>query len=383
MQPLTAFGSLKIILNGLLLRQPPLSNLSLETHLHAAVDWLLHAQRVNRDGGVSASYDLVRGTWAASYPETTGYIIPTLLAYAGRYGRQSVRDAALQMAEYELHVQLADGGFACLQDKNREQVWPVAFDTGQVLFGLLAAYQETGDPRFLISANRAADWLVAHQSPDGFWEDYHSLGSLRSIDTRVSWALLRLWKISGENRYKDSARLQLDWVLQQQLPNGWFLYCTFDPDESPVTHSIAYTMEGLLEAGMILSDDRYILAARKTADELRARVHPTGYLAGSFDRRWRPAVSWSCLTGSAQSACTWLRLAEITGSVGYRQTAESVIRYVAGTQSVDGAPPERYGAISGSWPVFGGYLRLKYPNWAAKFFIDAILKLQTLSLTDH
>ena len=53
------------------------------THLSAAIDWLCRAQDV-RDGhadagGVSAGWSFEDG-WLPSYPETTGYIIETMLA---------------------------------------------------------------------------------------------------------------------------------------------------------------------------------------------------------------------------------------------------------------------------------------------------------------
>ncbi len=54
-------------------------------HLSAAIDWLCRAQDV-RDGqpdagGVSAGWSFEDG-WLPSYPETTGYIIETMLAAA-------------------------------------------------------------------------------------------------------------------------------------------------------------------------------------------------------------------------------------------------------------------------------------------------------------
>jgi len=50
-------------------------------HLAATADWLARAQEVNGDGGVAGRYHLRRG-WSSSYPETTGYAIPTLLRLA-------------------------------------------------------------------------------------------------------------------------------------------------------------------------------------------------------------------------------------------------------------------------------------------------------------
>src|SRR5207244_2120129 len=53
--------------------------------LHAAAAWLCRAQDASTDGGVSGRYLLSRG-WTSSYPETTGYIVPTLLALATALG---------------------------------------------------------------------------------------------------------------------------------------------------------------------------------------------------------------------------------------------------------------------------------------------------------
>ena len=52
-----------------------------ELHIKATMEWLSLAQKQNGDKGVSAFYSLFEG-WAASYIETTGYIIPTFFNYA-------------------------------------------------------------------------------------------------------------------------------------------------------------------------------------------------------------------------------------------------------------------------------------------------------------
>ena len=50
-----------------------------EDHLRAAAQWLAAAQDSQSDGGIAGRYQLGRG-WTSSYPETTGYIVPTFLA---------------------------------------------------------------------------------------------------------------------------------------------------------------------------------------------------------------------------------------------------------------------------------------------------------------
>ena len=56
-----------------------------EAALKAAADWLQYAQTVQTDNGFG-TYHLPVG-WSSSYPETSGYIIPTLNEYAQRTGK--------------------------------------------------------------------------------------------------------------------------------------------------------------------------------------------------------------------------------------------------------------------------------------------------------
>jgi len=48
-----------------------------QIHIKGALNWILEAQKVNKDGGVPMLYSLKNG-WSKSFPETTGYIIPTV-----------------------------------------------------------------------------------------------------------------------------------------------------------------------------------------------------------------------------------------------------------------------------------------------------------------
>jgi hypothetical protein len=40
------------------------------------------------------------------------------------------------------------------------------------------------------------------------------------------------------------------------------------------------------------------------------------------------------------------------------------------------------GGVKGAFPVYGSYSMLKYPNWAAKFFADALMLKITLMRDD-
>ncbi len=343
-------------------------------HLSAALGWIGRAYAAAGDGGISKGYDLLRARWAPSYPETTGYTIPTLLNAAAYLGQPGWRIDALRMADYLLEQRTPEGGVVHWERRGDP---PVVFDTGQAIFGWLAAFRVSGEPRYLEAARRAADWLVSIQDESGAWMRNQHLGTPKTIDTRVAWALLELFDQTGAEDYTQSARRNLDWAVQQQTPDGWFQHCAFTPQEPPFTHTLAYTIEGLLLCGLRLQEKRYVEAARRGAEALLRLQRPDGSLAGTYDSGWRPNESFSCLTGNCQMGIVWLRFYHLQPAPRYLEAARKAIGFVAHTQIARGAASEIRGGIAGSAPIWGGYERFKYPNWAAKFFVDALLWLET------
>lgn len=311
-----------------------------------------------------------------SYPETTGYTVPTLLASADYLAKPDLRGVATAVADYLLTTRTPEGGVGHWKQRNGQTVSPVVFDTGQVIFGWLAAWRETDDPVYLQAAVDAADWLVGVQSESGAWVRYQHLDTVKVIDTRVAWALLELAKVAPSSSYITAARRNLDWALSQQQPNGWFNHAAFRPKQNPFTHTIAYTAEGLLECGLILDEMRYTTCAEAVIRALLERQRPDGSLASTFDAAWRPTSRSTCLTGDCQMALLWLRFYRLSGDICYLNAARKAIAFVAATQNVFTSNPNIRGAIAGSHPIYGRYERLRYPNWAAKFFIDALLALQ-------
>jgi rhamnogalacturonyl hydrolase YesR len=119
------------------------------------MEWLCRAQDATPDDGVSGAYDLVADTWYPSYPETTGYIIPIFFDYAARTGDDAFRARAVKMANWLVSLQMECGAFPeppWIEPKGQ----PIVFDTGQIIHGLVRAYEETDDPRFLNAASRAS-----------------------------------------------------------------------------------------------------------------------------------------------------------------------------------------------------------------------------------
>ena len=351
-------------------------------HLEAAVQWICRAQDAFDDGGVARSYSLVynpyfkRRGWVPSYPETTGYIIPTMFDYAHLTKRQDIFDRAVRMADWECDVQMEDGA---VQGGTVDlKPTPAVFNTGQVIFGWLRAFQETGNARYLDCAVKAGKFLADHQDKDGAWRkklsDYTSDAmSSYSYNTRTAWALLLLSTVDRGARFKEAAIRNIEFGLDQQLKNGWFKSnCLSDPSQ-PLLHTIAYCIRGILESGILLDNQNYVQSAQKAADALIAQQRSDGSLPGRFNERWEPTVSWSCLTGDAQISIIWSRLYQVTGESKYPDCVARVNGYLKNVQLLRTDNPDIHGGISGSDPVHGEYGRFEILNWAVKFFIDALL----------
>jgi hypothetical protein len=359
-------------------RKPPCHNLMIRRHVEEAVKWLLTAREHSRDGGIPACFDLLRGRWAPSYPETTGYTIPTLFACAAHLRQVELRGVAIALADYLLTKRTPEGGVGHWKQRDGQGVAPVVFDTGQVIFGWLAAWSETNNPVYLQAAVESADWLVGVQSESGAWVRYQHLDTIKVIDTRVAWALLELAQVTSRLSYVTAAQRNLDWALTQQRSNGWLDHAAFRSSKDPFTHTIAYTAEGLLESGILLNEPRYIVAAEKVARALLRQQRSDGSLASTYNAAWHPTSRSSCLTGNCQVALLWLRFYRLSEDISYLDAACKAIASVAATQNLRTSNLNVRGAIAGSYPIYGRYERFKYPNWAAKFFIDALLALQEL-----
>ena len=337
-----------------------------DVHLKAAMDWLCVAQRQNNDGGVSAMYSLLEG-WSESYVETTGYIIPTFFNYAEASKKSFYREKAIEMADFELKNQLPSGAFPGGDNQ------PIVFNTGQVIFGLCRAYEETRDEKYKKAAEKAADWLVSIMDENGCWRKYDYLNNTHTYNTRTAWSLLHAHKISSNNNYKKAAEKNIDWALTQQLENGWLQNNGFYPKQEPLVHTIAYSIRGMLESAIYTRKKKYLEAAIKAATPLVNAQRKDGSLQGSFNNEWKSSVSWSCLTGNSQMSIIWQKLHAITKDEKFLIAAKNSNNYMKTIQNLNSSNPGIRGAIQGAYPIYGWYAPFGYPNWAAKFFIDALM----------
>ncbi|MFQ5695448.1 MAG: hypothetical protein ACE5HB_05620 [Terriglobia bacterium] len=137
-------------------------------------------------------------------------------------------------------------------------------------------------------------------------------------------------------------------------------------------------LEGLLQASQFREPNRYRAAVRRTLEQLLPRVGPDGFLPGSFDSEWRGS-SYCCLTGNAQLAGVLYEWEHLEKPFFDPHPARALLEFVARTQDLETPDANLRGAVAGSYPIWGRYMAFRYPNWAAKFFVDALLLEQSLA----
>ncbi len=339
--------------------------------LESAIGWLRRTHDVTGRRGSSKGFSLLFG-WYPPFPETTGYVIGTLLDYGRRMGDTTADARCIEMGRWEMELQAPDGGIMEGLHDGRSRP-SEAFNTGMVMHGWLDLYASTGDADYLEAAERAGDFLRRVQDADGAWRGRHSYHGLpHAYMSRVAWAQLRLAAACGDEAHADSARRNLDWVLSMQRDNGWFDACIFKPDTLPNTHAMAYTLRGLLESFALTEQEQYLAAVQRTSEVLIRKLEVLGALPATFDAGWNPQANYVCLTGMVQLGGVWLRLFQTTGDARYLNAGMKAVDLAAAHQQTGSWETVR-GALPGSFPIWGRYAPLQFPNWATKFLADSLM----------
>lgn len=361
--------------------------------LKAAIEWIKRAHDAGGDGGVSWGFRLghnfrdgAKLGWQRSYPETTGYIIPTMLRYGETYGDPDAIARARRMTDWEIGIQLPDGGF----QGGKIGETPVAsstFVTGQVLFGLVAAYEHFGSAHDLDSAVRAGDYLLSCLDDDGrFVRGYSHFcePGAKAYEARTGLAMALLSRAAGVEKYAMASEKMAQFTVQCQSDNGWFAHNDLDLHDRPLTHTIGYVLEGLHGIGHIRNRPDLITAVDRTLDAIVEIVPADGRLAERWTADWQPTSLYPgaphsiCLTGNSQISGVMLRRCQDAPNTSYFRAAERLLSFVCHTQrmrcGIDGID----GGIRGSYPIGGNYGQYCTLNWATKFYVDSLLDYMAL-----
>jgi hypothetical protein len=347
-----------------------ISRPSAET-LNSSLRWILEAQRP--DGGIAAYYSLLTG-YSESYPEVTGYIVPTLYDFARAAHDDSATVAAERATLWLLSLQMPSGAFPAglHRGSNDDEKQPSVFNTGQILQGLVRAHLETNCPGTLQAAVAAGDWLVNVQQTDGSWSGSGAYQNVaHTYYSMVAWALAELSKRTADRQHRLAAERNLNWVLSHFRTSGWIDGINLRGHPNYL-HFIAYVLQGVLECGILLRRDDAIDAVARSSWVLLRKFETNKFLPGAYDPDFKNGQRFTCLTGNAQMSCVWLRLFEVTGDLRYINAALKMNEMLKQLIPARG-PQGIFGGVSGSYPIWGRYQPLRYISWGNKFLADALL----------
>lgn len=232
-----------------------------------------------------------------------------------------------------------------------------------VAFGLLAAYDVTKRPAYLLAARRAGDFLLSAQVPagSGRWPDYvdpgHTAGyAFTSFDdgaAGIADLLWRLWEHTGDRRYRAGALAGMGWLersasgLAGRPCPQLCRWAWTDPPRrfGPVT----YTGMGEGIAGIVWAfsafaertgDPSYERYAEGGARYLASLVTPEGALP---EQPGIPGYDTGYLSGAAGDAFCFLRMYRRTGDPHYLALGRLLLHWVRAR-----AVPDRDAL---AWPI--------------------------------
>lgn len=275
-----------------------------------------------------------------SYPEVTGYYIPTLMKWG-------FSELAVNYAKWLCSIQHADGAWYDTEGKD-----PYVFDTAQILKGLLAVRDRVEGAEQAI--RKGCDWLLSNVQGNGRlttpsqdeWGEEGVCSEL--IHLYCLSPLYEAAEAFEEPKYREAAEKVADHYIREhgdEISTFGFL-----------SHFYAYVMEALCDIG------REGLA-RGSMKQMEQLLEEKGYVPAYRD------VDWVCSTGMFQLAIVWFKLGDL-------EHGNKALAYAAKLQNESGG-------WYGSYPTKDAPRatdRKEYPDyfadaeisWAVKYFLDAV-----------
>jgi len=307
----------------------------LKRKMESAFNWIEN-NSINNEGII------VNSQMKISYPEVTGYYIPTLFKWGEK-------ERALSYADWLCEVQFDNGAW---RDPSGEI--ECIFDTGQIFRGLLEINQLTDNENIHNALVKASEWLKSQIDENGVinvpdidaWDsrqvpkDYILLYSLEPI-IRVAKEL------KDEELLSKALKAIENYLSKSDLT-----------DFGCLSHFHAYIMEALCDLGY----EQRALEGMKIVEELQRE---DGSVPAYKDKKW------VCSTAMFQYAIVWYKL-------GKSEQAEKVYEYAITLQNQSGGWYGSYGEPYKTLSKFGRFvpaLAMYFPraeiSWAVKYFLDA------------
>ena len=332
-----------------------------------SAEWLLKSFSATNNKGSSHIYSRFRypfSGWHKGYPETTGYIIETLFNAQPVLPDLPLVEVGNTAAYWLVDQQLPGGLFPALLVGSKK---PSLFNSGMIIFGLIRANDQSHDQVFDNSLDKLRLNLL-------------SLDPVKTVNTQPTYYFRALWGFKILADYVQCTQLNY-WIQVQieELTKRWnkdtgFNQWGFDLNDKAFSHTVAYTLRGLLELAILYQDTSLLHMSQNSWNTFINKYTIHNKIAGYYDRNWNGDYSFVCITGNFQMALIGFRMYEITGHPLSLEVALKISEQTFPYQITQSIDKQLIGAVPGSSPIWGPYMRFKNPNWAVKFALDTQLK---------
>lgn len=274
-----------------------------------------------------------------SYPEVTGYYIPTLLNWG-------YRKRAVDYAKWLCSIQREDGSWCDTSGR-----FPYVFDSAQILKGLLDVRRLLPEAERHI--RRGCDWLLENIQSDGhmttpdesLWDPCECSDLIHLYCLEPLYTAAQVYEV---DRYRTEADRVKKYYLENRMDEIM--------DFGMLSHFYAYVMEALCDIG-----------EEELAEKAMAKVFTLQRADGSV-----PAykdVNWVCSTGLFQFALVWYKLGEL-------EKGNRAFRYACSLQNPSGGWYGGYAAKADASALdsreYPTYFVKDEISWAVKYFLDAL-----------
>lgn len=337
--------------------------------INQVYQWLSSSIKANNGNGSAAYFSLFSG-WSKAYPETTGYLFPTLQILYNRTKDEQILKQINSSILWILSLQKADGSFPQGITSNES----IVFDNGQILLGLTSCLDS--HPEILPNANRLNQWLYAQMNISGqYIHNTYTKGYSPSYHSRCLWAQLNFEVATNEltEAKRNSFSNYLDYYLSLQNDNGSFKNWGFSKTENfALSHTIIYTLRGIYETALILKNKDAIDRVSKSVDQILKNTPSSGIIPGRYNQDWLGRQTFTCNAGNAQLAILLFKLSTYYNKPDYFSSGEKILNQLKNKIIGNPLPGIKNGVFSSS-PFYKEYQAFKMTNWTMKFILDALL----------
>lgn len=339
-------------------------------HIVSCLSWLKESFSINNNLG-SCMYQSISGRWSGPYPETTGYILPTLLNASKHLKDKELFNLAVSQVEYFSKLQQPSGAF--LSKPQSGDIF--FFDVSQITLGLVLLAKHMKSDRCDEMILKSYNWMIQQINDSGaiVKHNYHK-------DYSPSYYSRSVWSLLETERYLSIPYSNITYKAYENILTLWknnysFDKCSFHGKPRALTHNIAYSLRGLWESSQLLNDE---VVQHKLFDAIlfinQNLLLKEGKLYGAYDSSWQADKSFICSAGNAQVAVLFLKVAGNSRPV---KPLGSIPLLISPLMRSHRFYEKWTGikAVPASIPIWGKYQRFRFTNWTQKFYLDALLEI--------